>query len=239
MELLLKELQHYLGPLLSLFNYSVLVAALTISASAQSDIRCPDGPTRLDVKLGTFYYRPGIPFLLSNFAASMTPRGKTMPSCLAKTTDVESGFVTITGDALTRLFDEKMQSAKGKQNIHDVKIQFKNGEVLISGIAEKGVPLHFSIQGPVDALGGRDIRLYARKVSVLGIPVKGLLQMIGLQVGNVMHLQKSEGVITQENSLFFDPEKLAHIVGHIGRAEVRNDRLEVTFSRIHKQAANR
>src|SRR3954468_21916205 len=130
--------------------------------NAQTEIHCPDAPSRFEVEHGIFTYRPGINFALDHFAATMQSRGKRLPMCLTKTTIVEHGEVTVRAEDLNKLFQRKLEHSSGEQKLSDVKLEMKDNEVLISGTAHKGMPIHFSIQGPVDAVAGRSLRIHAR-----------------------------------------------------------------------------
>ena len=59
-----------------------------------------------------------------------------------------------------------------------------------------GIP--FEIEGPVDA---SEIRFHADKIKAVGLPVKGLLGMLGLELGNLINPEATKGVSVQENTI--------------------------------------
>jgi hypothetical protein len=215
-----------------------LLLLTSLSFAQQKDqLRCPEAPSSLKVQHGTFEYRPGINFQLSQFSATLISRGKSLPLCLAKTTNVQHGVEKVAAEDLTRLFDQKLQQSGQNSKLSDVKVEMKDNEVLISGTAHKGPGVHFSIQGPVDVFNARYLRLHARKASALGLPIKGLLEMLGMDVGDVMQ-GSTKGIIVQQNDIFFDPAQLGHINGHISAARIADNHLQVTFAAApHKSAA--
>ncbi len=169
----------------------------------------------------------------------MVSRGKRLPLCLAKTTVIDHGYVEVGPEELGKLFNQKLQQSEQQSKISDLKVEMKGDEVLISGSAHKGMDVHFSVQGPVEAFNGRDLRLHARKVNAMGIPVKGLMEMIGVELGNLVKSESSKGIITQADSIFFDPEALAHIKGHIAKAQITDNKLEVSFTKAPRRSVGK
>lgn len=224
---------------MNLFLTAILLFGALPSLAQQQkvgDVRCPEAPTSIVVEQGSFAYRPGINFQLSRFAATMVSIGKTLPMCLAKRTVVQHGDVQVRGEALSRLFNQKLQQS-GERKITDLKIEMKGNEVLLSGKVKKLVGIPFSVQGPVNAEGGRTLKLYARKVSAIGIPMKGLLEMLGMELGNMVGASSAKGIVTREDSILFDPAELANITGHIERARIANNALHVRFAKDPQKGA--
>ncbi len=190
----------------------VAVCGMTCAAATHTEAPVCSGPSHIAMASGSFSTRPGVTFQLKHFKAVLTPIGKTSPECFERYTDVSHAEIFVTNESLTSLFSEKL--AKTDSKITDLKIANSADGVIISGKLKKLVPVFFSISGPVST-NGSEIRLDAKSIKAEGIPVKGLLAMVGEHLNAVLQLKNAKGISVQEDSLSFSPEQVAHLRGHI------------------------
>ena len=192
---------------------------------------CPT-PSSISINKGQYEARPGVQFAIENYAARMVPRGKQSPLCFVKLNEVEHGHIVVSDAALTKLFEQKMQSGK----ITGLKVHAKEGHIVISGTAHKGLPIPFTVEGPVDTDGSM-IRLHADKVKAAGLPIKGLLEMLGIELGSVLNPGANKGVTVKESIISFDPVVLGNIHGHIEHLQIAGQDLVVDFGKPHATLA--
>jgi hypothetical protein len=196
------------------------------SALAADPVKCPPAASSMRVEKGEYAPQPGISFGLTDFTATMVPRGPKIPLCLVKINDIQQGRVFVTGASLTKLFQSKNHGKK--QSVEDMKIETKGDHVVISGKVHKVVDMPFSVEGPVSA-AGRMLRLDASGIKAAGLPIKGLLGMLGKELGSMFNANGTEGVTVKDNTIFFQPEKMANIRGEIANVQVTSEGLTVTF----------
>lgn len=177
---------------------------------------------------GQYSPQPGAVFELSDFAATLVARGKTQPLCSMRTTEVEHGDVFITPESLSRIFNRKATQAKS--NISDIKIEIDKGTLHLKGKMHKKIDIPFDIEGSVST-DGANLILHANKIHAEGLPVKGLLHMVGMHLSSLMQGDKMNGVTATEDTLIFEPEKISHIRGKIASATVANNGLAISFVR--------
>lgn len=203
---------------------SILLLLLTACAWGATAPPCPT-TSAMTISKGDYQARPGVEFTLENYSARMVPRGKRSPLCFVKVNQVEHGHIVVSDAALTKLFDQKLQHV-GK--VSGIKVQAKDGHIVLSGTAHKGLPIPFSVEGPVTT-DGRDLLLHAEKVKAAGLPVKGLLDMLGLELSGLLNPGSSKGVTVKENTIQFDPQEVGNISGHIERVQVVGQDLVVDY----------
>ena len=219
----------------------LLPCILLLSALAQAaePVRCPDGPSRLAMEQGEYMSRPGLVFGLQHFSANMVPRGKKLPICLSKITDIDHGRVVVSDSSLSTMFNQKMKRSP-KQSISDISVHTKSDGVAIKGKVHKKIAVPFEIDGHVDtANGGRVLRLHAEKIKAMGVPVKGLLKMLGVELGSLINPDATKGVSVQGDSILFDPEQLDNIRGHITKVQIMQSALVVDFAPLRKLAQSK
>jgi hypothetical protein len=175
-------------------------------------------------------------FVLENYSASMVPEGTQMPGCTQKISNIEHGRIIVSGRSLSAMFDEKLKKTH-ETKISDLKVETKGDHIAISGKVHKVIPVPFSIEGPVDSPNGADLRLHADKVKAAGIPIKGLLDMVGVELGSMLNPGADKGVIVKDDDLYFQPETLGHIRGRIQHVQVSGNSLVVDFGGAPKQVA--
>ena len=56
----------------------------------------------------------------------------------------------------------------------------------------------------MDNVQGRAIRLHEQKIKAVGLPVKGLLNILGVELGSLINPDSAAGVTVQEESQCFE-----------------------------------
>lgn len=205
---------------------TILIFLITTCAGGAEIPPCPT-TSAMNINKGRYAARPGVEFTLENYSAHMVPRGKQSPMCFIKMNQIEHGHIVVSDASLSKLFDQKLSRA-GK--ITGLKVQAKEGRIVLSGTAHKGVPLPFTVEGPVDT-DGRLIRLHAEKVKAAGLPIKGLLEMLGMELGSLLNPGSDKGVTVQENTIIFDPAVLGNVSGYIEQLKILGQNVVVDFGK--------
>ena len=115
--------------------------------------------------------------------------------------------------------------------IKDVKVEHRPGRMTITGTLWKGLPIPFSCEGPLDVSGDGRIVLRPDKVVSAGLSVKGLLDLLGLEMATLIN-SASPGIRIEGNNFFIDPQKLVpppRITGFVANVRVEQGRLILGF----------
>ena len=105
--------------------------------------------------------------------------------------------------SLTNLLN---QHAFGTPNspVRDLRVTIEKGALKVGGKLHKGVTVPFSMTASVSAAGDGSMRLHAEKLKAVGIPVKGLLDLVGLDVADLMKMPKASGIRADGDDLLID-----------------------------------
>lgn len=208
----------------SLVSFSAVILLASVAlASSQS---CPSPVTHLSMPKGEYSPQAGVVFSLQDFDANMVAVGKKSPLCYQRVTDIRHGEAIVSSQSLTREFDTKM--AKSNGGIQDLKIETKDHDVTMTGTIKKVIPIHFTLDGPVSTDGQRLI-FHVTKIKADGLPLEGFLNMIGKNLGTMLHSESVKGVVAEGDTLIFEPEQIAHVKGHIASADVTPNGLLIKF----------
>src|SRR3954465_145831 len=201
-----------------LLLFVLLLSYVVSAANTREPLKCPDVASRhLTVAKGEYEPRPGVTLHLENFVADLVPQAKQLPYCLKNDTNVRQGRVFVDSDALTRIFNQKMGANK---KIEDIKVKTSGQKLSISGKVHKMIPLNFQIEGPLQPQGHGIVDMHADSIHADGIPAKGLLGMVGKDLGSVVGQSSAKGVKVEENTVRFDVEQLLQMHGEVTKVEV-------------------
>ena len=116
--------------------------------------------------------------------------------------------------------------------LKDIDIQPDGELVKIRGTLKKAVPLPIEIVGSLAPTPDGLVRLHVQHISVLKVPVKGLLGTFDVKLSDLMHSTNVTGVTISGNDIIFDTEKLLpppHIRGQLTTVRVKVPDLEVIY----------
>ena len=206
---------------------ALLVSVLAMLSAASGQQKCPPRVTHLTCSKGDYSPQPGVTFLLQDFSAEMVARGKTPPQCFQRTTRIQKGTVFIDNHSLSGEFQTKED--QGSAKVHDINVATKDQNVALSGKIKKLILLSFTLEGPVTTDGHRLV-FHPTSIKADGLPVKGLLDALGKHLDTLIQSESTGGVAVENDTLIFEPEKIAHVTGRIESVSVTKDGLLLKFA---------
>jgi len=102
----------------------------------------------------------------------------------------------------------------------------------MKGKLHKGVDIPFSTTATVSATPGGLMRLHVESMKAVGVPAKGLLDLFGLKLDDLIDLKKRRGVDVQNDDIILAAAQLLpppEMVGRLTRVSVQGNRLVQTF----------
>jgi hypothetical protein len=144
---------------------------------------------------------------------------------------IDSGEVAIDMASLNALINRTLE--KGGANVEKVRISTDDGKTLRQkGLLDKGIKMPFDLRGTVEATPDGRIRIRTASMRTLGIPVKPLMKVFGIEMDDMVKVNPSHGVMVENNDLILDPEKLVPpptIRGKVTAVRLTEDALVQTF----------
>jgi hypothetical protein len=116
--------------------------------------------------------------------------------------------------------------------LKDIDIQPDGELVKIRGTLKKVVPMPIEIVGSLAPTPAGLVRLHVQHISVLKVPVKGLLGTFDVKLSDLVHSTNVAGVTISGNDIIFDTERLLpppHIRGQLTAVRVKVPDLEVIY----------
>lgn len=120
--------------------------------------------------------------------------------------NVHTGNLVIEDASMAAIFNKYVFNYAGSP-LSDIKVTNKDGRVALSGTLHKGIPIPFSMEGTLSADGEGHLVLKPEIVKSAGIPVKGIMEIVGLEMANLIN-SKAAGVKIDGNNIVIYPSKL-------------------------------
>jgi hypothetical protein len=148
--------------------------------------------------------------------------------------DVNSASITMTPATLSSDMNDFI-FARPDAPIKKLSTSAKGNELTIKGllVSKGGVP--FETSGTISATPEGMIRVHSTKVKALKVPVKGLMDLFGLDTQDLLSTKKVPGVSIDKNDLILDPARILpppQITGHLASIQIENG---LSSSSLHRR----
>jgi hypothetical protein len=115
---------------------------------------------------------------------------------------VRSADVTMDAASLSALVARALSGRTSP--VRDVRVTIEQGALHVRGSLHKGVSVPFSMVAEVSAAPDEALRLHATKLKAVGVPVKGLLDLFGVDVADLMKAPAGSGIRADGDDLLLD-----------------------------------
>jgi hypothetical protein len=236
----------------TLFNLSLLIAFAAGSTAGQTERPAPapvsatGGATetvvRAQIRNVDFHLTDRIIVHIVSLDGSLS----TKPGEIAVFDDknsfgieVDSAKNTLSMTALTNDLNDYV-FAKADAPLKKLSASIQGDDLVIKGllVSKGGIP--FETAGTLSATPEGMIRVHTTKVSALHLPVKGLMDLLGLDTQQMLSTKKLEGVTVDKDDLILDPGKLMpppEMHGHLTYIKIENGAINLTFGPGNGKAA--
>jgi hypothetical protein len=145
--------------------------------------------------------------------------------------DVDSGSVRLSMTALTNDLNDYV-FAKPDAPLKKLTASTKGNQLIVKGllVSKGGIP--FETDGTLSITPEGMIRVHTEKVKALRLPVKGLMDMLGLDTATMLNTKKVEGVSVDKDDLILDPGKILpppELSGHLASVGIENNEIALVF----------
>ena len=147
---------------------------------------------------------------------------------------VTAAEMAITPQAMANVLNQFVFNDKNSP-IKDVSIQLENGLMKVKGKLKADVSFETDSSASVTADG--KIRLHAEKIRALHMPAKGLMDLLGVEIADLIKNGKVKGVTAEKDDLILDPEQVfppPRIQGKVSAIKLTDGQIALTFGSPQK-----
>ena len=144
---------------------------------------------------------------------------------------IDSGIIGISTESLANLLNNYV-FAYPKAPLKDVRITTEGGQIKMKGTVHKVTDLPFEIVGDLHATPEGKIQLHPTSIKTGGIPVKGLMNLFGIELDELIKGTESHGVKIDDNDITLDPEVIIpppQVRGKIAAIRIEGDEVIQVF----------
>lgn len=147
------------------------------------------------------------------------------------TLHLQSAEISMDMASLQNLMNRHVFAYQGAP-LKDLTVEPEGARLKMKGKLQKAIDVPFSTTAAVSPTKDGLIRLHVESMKAVGIPTKGLLDLFGLKLDDVMDIKKRRGVDVQDNDILISAGQVLpppEIVGRLTRVSVQGQRLVQTF----------
>jgi hypothetical protein len=190
----------------------ICLLALRIGGAQESPQSAPQsGEVQVQMHNVNYYFTDRMAVHLVNIGGSLVP---TSPGHFPVFDDKQSfelritaGEIVMDPQSLANVLNTNVFSARNAP-IKDISITIDKGKLKVKGkLHEKG-DIPFETDGQLSATADGKIRLHAQGIKALHLPVKGLMDLFGLDIADLIKNGKVRGVQTEKDDLILDPGEI-------------------------------
>src|SRR5215469_17021939 len=112
--------------------------------------------------------------------------------------EIDSATIGVTTDALTHVLNEYVFAAKDAPP-RDLSVSREGDRIKIKGkLADKG-NIPFETESEIQATPDGKIRLHSKHIKAAHLPVKGMMDLFGVKLANLINTKKVSGVSAEKD----------------------------------------
>ena len=149
---------------------------------------------------------------------------------------IVAGEVAMDTQSLANVLNGTVFSAKDAP-LKDLDIRIEKDRLKIKGKLHRKGGISFETEGHLSPTADGKIRLHAEKIRALHLPVKGMMDLFGLDIADLIKAGKVRGVRAEKDDLILDPAEILpppQISGHITAIRLENNNIVQVFGEPQK-----
>jgi hypothetical protein len=146
--------------------------------------------------------------------------------------EIDSATTAISTASMAALLNHYTFAYPGAP-LKGLAIEARDGKLLQRGTLHKRVDVPFEMTGELSLRPDGRLRLHPTAIKVAGIPAKGLLDALGLELVELIKVRSDRGVALEGDDLLLDPNRLMPppaVSGRLRSARLEGDRIVLEFA---------
>jgi len=146
---------------------------------------------------------------------------------------IDSAEIVIGADAMTHLMNEYTFAAKDAP-VKKLSVSIAGGTVKVKGALHSKGDLPFETEGTIASTENGLLRIHATKIRAAHMPAKGLMDLFGIEITDLVKTNKVRGLTVDKDDLILDPQQLfppPTIQGKISTVALRGENIVLIFGK--------
>ncbi|HLY91754.1 MAG TPA: hypothetical protein VKQ89_00715 [Candidatus Angelobacter sp.] len=145
--------------------------------------------------------------------------------------EITAAEITMDPQSLANVLNANVFAAKDAP-LKNISIRIEKDRLKIKGKLHTKGDIAFETEGRLSATPDGKIRLHTEKIKALHLPVKGLMDLFGVDIADMIKSGKVHGVQAEKDDLILDPAEILpppHISGKVTSVRLENDAIVQVF----------
>jgi hypothetical protein len=219
---------------LLLMFFAVLFHPL-LNSAAQSSESADTRPVEFAIRNVTYHYSEPVAVHISQLQGELVP---TKAGAIVFF-DEKNSFnlrlsyaeISISCTALAQVLNENVFSSSDAP-IKTLNIESKNNQLIMKGKLPQKADVAFETVGTLSADPDGRIRVHSDHVKAAHLPVKGLMDLLGLDIAGLIDTKKIHGITVEKDDIILDSEQILpapHIKGKVKGVRIHGNDIVLTF----------
>ena len=144
---------------------------------------------------------------------------------------IDSAQISITTAAMANVLNQYVFAAKDAP-LKDLNLTTERNGLKVKGKLHSKGDISFEVEADLSATAEGQIRFHSKKIRAAHLPAKGLMDLLGIELSDLINTKKVAGVRADGDDLILDPEQILpppHIEGRVTQVRIVGDRILQVF----------
>jgi hypothetical protein len=227
----------------------VFLLSLSVTVHAQSrDNRSAaengGGPVEVQMRNVMYHFRDNVAVHIRTLYGKLVPIKESIPIFDDKnsfTLQITAAEIAMSPDSLANVLNSYV-FAQDDAPLKGISIRIERGRLKVKGRLHSKGDIAFETEGRLSATADGKIRLHTEKMKALHLPVKGLMDLLGIDIADLVKTGKVRGVKVEKDDLLLDAETLLpppHIAGRVTEVHLEPNNIVQLFGQPAQAAVMR
>jgi hypothetical protein len=200
----------------------------------EPSVKAPGNVVRTAMKNVDFHLTDTIMVHIASLEGELAPEGGGIPVFDDKKSfhlDVDSARIQVGVQALSNDLNDYVFAKPGAP-IKKLAITTRGNQLILKGLLASKGDIPFETDGTASVTSDGRIRIHTVKVTALHLPVKGLMDMLGLDTAKLIDTKKLTGITVDKDDLILDAEQILPppaMRGRLSSIQVENAGISLVF----------
>ena len=189
----------------------LLLGAVHDFLGQQQEATARDGAVQVQMHNVMYHFSDNVAIHLRSVAGALVPshagQAPVFDDKNSFTLEISAAEITIEPQSLANVLNSNVFAGKDAP-LKDIEIRIEKGRLKVKGKLHKKGDISFETEGQLSPTPDGKIRLHAEKIKALHLPVKGLMDLFGLDIADLIKTGKVRGVHAEKDDLILDPGQI-------------------------------
>lgn len=192
------------------------------------------GAVHVQMRNVMYHYQENVAVHIRRLAGELVPTNGNLPIFDDKqsfTLHIAAAEMAISPQAMANVLNQYV-FARRDAPIKDVSISIEKGRLKIKGKLHNKGDVSFETESTLSVTSDGKIRMHAEKIRALHLPAKGIMDLFGIEIADLIKTGKVNGIRAEKDDLILDPEQALpppHIAGRVAEVRLEGNNIVQVF----------